>query len=198
VPSTPDSVDPKVDNKNKTPRPSRRTLLKYGLGGSLLLAAGGLGLGLRRTVYCEQIPTLSVLSAREYSILTAVADRICPGSRASMPKASDLDVALGIDSLLATMESAAADEFRMVLLLLENALTGLVLEGRTAPFTACGPQRQDRVLTTWSTASTYVQSAGFAAMRSMVASVYWANPRTHAFCGYPGPPDYGQQRAPSP
>jgi len=51
---------------------SRRTILKYGLGGAVVLALGGIGLALRDTVRRQAKQPLKVLNEREYSILWAV------------------------------------------------------------------------------------------------------------------------------
>ncbi len=169
--------------------PSRRSLLKLGLGGAALLAAGGLGLGLWPGPVRPTPSGLAVLDPRSYSVLAAVADRICPGGE-GLPAASDLDVAALVDSHLARLHPADAAELLQGLVLLENALAGLIFDGRPKPFTACSPEVQDAVLLAWQGSRVTVRRVVFQALRGLIAAAYWGHPDLYAAVGYPGPPDY--------
>lgn len=173
---------------------TRRTLLTAGGAGAALLAVGGVGLGLRPSVLRPAPSGLSVLDPTAYSVLAAVADRVAPGDDV-LPPASELGVAAAVDALLATMDPLAAQELVQALHLLENALAGFLLDGRTTTFTAASPAEQDRVLEAWRTSGIAVRRKAFKALRGLCASAYFANPATYAACGYPGPPDYRGLRA---
>ena len=112
----------------------RRTLLKWGIGGGVLLALGGVGLALRPTVRRQAARPLRVLDAREFSILWSVAERMCPGG-GGFPAAHEVQVAEKVDDFLAISHPGVQADVKKVLALLESALAGSVLDGRTRPFT---------------------------------------------------------------
>jgi hypothetical protein len=168
---------------------TRRTLLTYGLGGAGLLMVGGVGLGLRPSVITPSSTSLSSLDELEYSILRAVAGRVCPGGH-GYPSADEVGVAERVDALLITLDDVTVGEIKLLLRLLENALPGLLLDGRVQTFTASSEVEQDRVLEAWRTSRVYVRRGGFSALRGLCASSYFSHPSTYAGSGYPGPPDF--------
>jgi hypothetical protein len=168
---------------------TRRTILKYGLASATLLAAGGAGLGLQSTVERTPSQPLKALDPTEYSILAAVADRVCP-SIDGQPTAADLDIAAQVDHLLSTLDPGTQAELKGVLRLLENALPGLLLDGRSTTFTAATPEAQDSTLRSWQHSRIYIRRSGYKAIRNLCAASYYADPRTYASAGYPGPPDF--------
>jgi len=168
---------------------SRRTLLKYGLGGTLLLAAGGAGVAFQQTRLRTPATELQVLDQRTYSILAAVADRITPAGD-GFPSAAELQVAEKVDALLATLHPAVGEEIRQALLLLENALAGLVLDGRSRPFTRLPPDAQDETLRAWQNSRLTVRRTAFTALHGLCAAAYYASPAIYRLVGYPGPPDF--------
>jgi len=169
---------------------SRRNVLRYGLGGALILAAGGTGLALQATAPREARGPLQVLDARTYAILAAVADRIAP-ARDGFPPASELQVAEKIDALLASSDPALGAEMKQVLHLLENALAGFVFDGRVRPFTQLPASEQDEVLRAWQHSRLHVRRTAYAALHGLCAAAYYASPAIYARVGYPGPPDFG-------
>ena len=170
---------------------SRRRLIKTGLGGSLLLSIGGIGLSAQSTRIREPTTPLQALDPVGYSIMAAVADRIVPNG-AQYPSASDVGVAEKIDALLATMHPGVGEELQEALKLIENATVGLLLDGRTTPFTASTPEVQDETLHSWQHSRIPVRKTAYRALQKLCTSVYWSDPQTFALCGYPGPPNlYG-------
>lgn len=168
---------------------SRRSLVTGGLAAAALLAAGGVGLALRPGAPVPQPPVLLSLTPQQFGILEAVAARICPGGD-GVPTAGEIGVAAKVDALLSTMHPADAAELGQGLLLIENALVGLLLDGRATPFTLLGPAGQDEVLDTFRTSRIPLRRSVFKALRGLIAASYWGDPRMYATVGYPGPPDY--------
>jgi hypothetical protein len=168
---------------------SRRSLVKAGLFGAGMLGISGIGLGLQSTVYRSPQSTLRALSAREYSIIAAVADRVCP-RESDMPSARALLVADHLDGAVFRMHPGAAAEFKQLLALLENAAVGMVFEQRARPFTACKPEVQDRVLRAWQLSRFSLRRTGFRALAGLCMAAYWAQPETWVALGYPGPPEF--------
>lgn len=184
--------------ENRTPEqsgqgkfsPSRRGFLKIGLIGTGVAAAGGVGLALRRTVLREAPAAgLKVLSEREYSVLAAVADRICPALGEGAPGATKLDVARKADEIFATLPQAVQKEFKILLGVFESALTGALFGERIRPFTQLSPEEQDEVLEAWRDSSVAFRRTAFRALSGLAKSIYWGEPQTWARVGYGGPPD---------
>jgi hypothetical protein len=166
---------------------TRRTILKYGLGGATLLAAGGIGLGLQPTVLRAPSKPLKALDETEYSILAAVADRVCP-HQDGQPTATDLDIAGQVDHLLSTLDPGTSTELRSVLRLLENAVPGILFDGRISTFTASSAETQDATLRSWQHSRILLRRSAYKAIRNLCAASYYSDPRTYPFAGYPGPP----------
>lgn len=169
--------------------PTRRTLLAAGAAGAVALALGGVGLALQGTVPRAPGAPLVALDPRAFSVLAAVADRICPGG-GGLPTASEARVAEKLDQLLSTLDPAVTVELSQLLRLIENALVGFAFDGRIRAFTALTPERQDRVLEGWRTSRLPLRRAGFKALAGLCNATYWATPSTWPHTGYPGPPDY--------
>ncbi|MGC6491417.1 MAG: gluconate 2-dehydrogenase subunit 3 family protein [Myxococcota bacterium] len=166
---------------------TRRQLLGAGLGTAVLLAAGGIGLSLQPTRMVAPSRPLKALSPRAFSVLVAVADRVCPGTDAA-PSATHIGVAELVDDLMGTMHPTDVAEFEQALQLLENGLAGLLLDGRPRTFTTCSKEEQDRVLENWRTSALTLRRKAFKALRGLCAAAFYGNPGAYPAVGYPGPP----------
>jgi hypothetical protein len=149
-------------------------------------AAGGTALLLQPTARRQPGTPLKVLDERAFSVLVAVADRICPGA-AGLPPASELGVAEKVDALLDRAHPGIARDVSSILALLENPLAGLFLDGRPRPFTSCTIEEQDHILERWRTSGIFVRRTAFRALHGLCSGAYWSDPRTYSFTGYPGP-----------
>lgn len=168
---------------------TRRRWLGAGIGGAVLLTLGGLAL--RRGTAKRAVPaTLTTLSPRGYEVLAAVADRVCPGGD-GWPTADEVGVAEKIDRLLVTVHPATANEIQQVLGLLDNALGGLLMDGRIGTFTDASAEQQDAILADWKNSRIALRRAGYKAIVGLCASTYYACPLVYPKVGYPGPPNYG-------
>jgi hypothetical protein len=169
--------------------PTRRQILTGGLLGAAALAVGGIGgaaaLGLRPGILRAPPRPPQVLDPAEYSVMAAVADRMVRGEGLD---AEALEVALRVDDILATLHPAAVAEIRQVLVLLENALAGFLLEGRTVPFTAAPPAVQDRVLAGWAEARIPVFRTAYRGLHGLCMAAAWSRQDLYALVDYPGPP----------
>ncbi len=168
---------------------TRRSVLGLGLAGAGLLAVAGVGVALRPTRAVAPSRPLKALSPQAFSVLVAVANRFCPGTQA-FPRAQELGVAELIDNLLATSDPALTAELGQGLLLFDNALAGLLLNGRPSTFTTASEADQDAILEAWATSSLTVKRKVVKALRGLVAGAYYGHPDVYAACGYPGPPDF--------
>lgn len=175
--------------------PTRRQLLRLGLLGGAALAVGGVGLGLQSTVPRAPAGPLRSLGPREYAVLSAIADRICPGG-AGLPSATALGVPDQLDAFLVGLHPGDVADLGRLLLLIENALPGLLFDGRLVTFTAAAPEVQDRILEGWRTSGLRFRRMAFKALHNLCSGAYWANPAVYAATGYPGPPANLQAPAP--
>ncbi len=170
-------------------RVSRRGVIKAGVLGTAAFALGGVSLALRPSTLVQPLPAgLQVLNAREYSVLTVIADRLCPAMGEGAPGARALDVATTIDRRLARAEADMQGAIKLLLNLFENALTGALFGERFKPFTQLDADAQDRVLAQWRASTVGFRRTAFGALNGLVASTYYGDPRTWKRIGYDGPP----------
>lgn len=175
----------------------RRTLLKVGLGGGVLLALGGVGLSLRGPTRDRTVPgDLTQLDERQYLTLASVAARVCP-DRPDAPTTDDVAVAHKLDKLFATLHPQDVKDIKQLLDLLDNALGGLLLEGRIDTFTGSSAAKQDEILQSWRTSGVTLKRTGYKALVGLCAATYFADPSTFKSVGYPGPPNFGNVKTPA-
>jgi hypothetical protein len=134
----PASTQPSKDRVCLHMTPTRRTVLLAGLVSIAALGAGTVTLGLRGTTRIDVPSGLVVFSDDEYSILSAIADTLHPGS-SGLPTGTVAGVPVALDHIVSTMNPADQDEFRQALGLIENALVGALLDQRTTTFTGSSP-----------------------------------------------------------
>ncbi|MFT6146265.1 MAG: hypothetical protein ACJATT_001894 [Myxococcota bacterium] len=177
--------------------PTRRTVLLAGLVSIAALGAGTVTLGLRGTTRIDVPSGLVVFSDDEYSILSAIADTLHPGS-SGLPTGTVAGVPVALDHIVSTMNPADQDEFRQALGLIENALVGALLDQRTTTFTGSSPAVRTETLRAWQNSRVYVRRQAFRALKGLCAGAYWSQPEMGHLAGYPGPIDYGQSSATKP
>jgi len=161
----------------------RRTFLKRGLAGAAVLALGGGTLALLPTKEIAA-PTraLAVISARNFQVLVAVAKRVVPDT--SDPVA----VAHGVDDMLRRTPREVQSDFDKLLGLFENALPGLIFDGRPLPFTRSSPESQDATLRSWRDSRFALRRTGYHALRRICLAVAYGDESSWAAIGYPTPP----------
>ena len=173
---------------------NRRSFLKLGLLGGGALALGSLTLATRSTLLRTPASPLKLLTAQEFSILAAVADRVCPAHEA-FPAPEAMHVAERVDALLANAHPGLSGEIRQLLHLFENGLANFLFDRRPRAFTQMDGAEQDATLNDWRHSSITVRRTGYKALTGLVTAAYYSNPATYAAVGYPGPPDIGAQPA---
>jgi hypothetical protein len=165
----------------------RRFFLGAGLGAAVL-ALGGVGLALRPGRRIAPPAGLRVLDDVSFSVLSALADRLCPAVR-GLPSASALGVPALVDAQLARMHPADATELKQGLLLIENSLAGLIFDGEPTPFTLRSPAGQDLALLALRDSGLAVRRGLYKAVRGLIMAAYWGHPRMYGASGYDGPMD---------
>ncbi|MEO7921499.1 MAG: gluconate 2-dehydrogenase subunit 3 family protein, partial [Thermoanaerobaculia bacterium] len=156
--------------------------------GAVLLALGGsAAIALRPTRARACAGRLAVLSADEYSILAAIAERVV-GVPAGAPSTAQVDVALRADRAMRLWLPSVQKELQQLLHLFENGLTGVTTGTGFAPFTASSRSAQDARLAAWSTSRVSLLRTGFQAIKRLTAACYYSAPESWASLGFPGPP----------
>lgn len=166
---------------------SRRTALKYGLGGAGLLGVGGLGLSLWPTQTREPRQALQALDPQQFSILAAVADTFHPPSP-PFPSAWEIQLPEAMDDYLATIHPGDLGDLVAALGLLENAAAGLLLDGRMGTFTGASPEVRAATLGGWKHSRIPVRRTAYKALHKLCNSSYFASPAIYETVGYAIPP----------
>ncbi len=173
----------------------RRGFLKIGLIGTVAVAAGGTALALRETVLRETPKDgLKVLSAKEYAIMAAIADVVCPPRSEGVPSASDLDVARNVDRQLAKLDVDVQKEMKTLLGIFDSALTGFLFDGRLRPFTALPKEEQTKAFMAWGDSGVAFRRVAFQALKQLAGAMYYVDQSTWPIIGYNGPPDVSGYR----
>ncbi len=169
--------------------PPRRSFLKKGLFGGLVLLVGGAGAIAARPTRKGGAPKgpLKVFTPAEYAIFAAMAERVV-GSGEGSPSPTSLDVAGKADATMALAYPSVQKEYKQLLNLFDNGLVGVVTGTGFAPFTASTKKAQDARLRAWSSSRVGLFRTGFQAMKRLAAACYYASPETWKDVGYPGPP----------
>ncbi len=153
-----------------------------------VVALSSVGLALQGTKPVKPAQGLSVLSADEYAVLVAVADRLCPKLGPGAPGATALGVAQTADALIASAEVDAQEGLKTVLRVFENGLTGALFLERARPFSQLSADEQDRALAGWRDSRIGFRRTVYRALSTLVMALYFGDARTWERMGYPGPP----------
>ena len=162
---------------------SRRTFLRTGLIGGGLLALGGGGLAFypSKVVGVATAPLL-VLQPRAFQVLVAVASRIVTASGSD-----PVVIAHGVDRALSYALPESQEAINKLLGLFENALTGLIFDGRVKPFTRLSPESQDAVLESWRRSRVELRRTGYQALRKLTLAAYYMEESSWGAVAYKPP-----------
>lgn len=166
---------------------NRRSFVQRGLFGGALLLFGGGALALYPTRrLASPMVSLRVLDDRGFQVMVAIAARVVVA-----PLADPIRIAESVDESLARTSPEAQGDVASLLGLFENALPGMLLDGRAAPFTRLDGPAQDRVLESWRDSRFVLRRAGYHALRRLCLAGYYSDERSWPGIHYPGPPDVG-------
>lgn len=129
-----------------------------------------------------------MLSLDEYAIFAAVAARVVAVD-GDAHSTDAVDVAGRADAAMSLWPDSVQREFRQLLRLFENALTGAATGTGFAPFTASPARKQDERLQAWAGSRFAVFRTGAQAMKRLACACYYAAPEAWPPTGYPGPPE---------
>lgn len=167
---------------------SRRSFLKKGLFGGLLLALGGGGwLATRKSADASVPEGLKALDAQQYAVMATLIARFAP-SGGTFPTPEKANAGLAADRIISMLEEETQAELKQLLMLFENALPNFLFGFRTTPFTQLTIDEQEVVLTEWRDSSLTLRRTGYRALRGVAVAAYYQSPETWPAIGYAGPP----------
>lgn len=121
-----------------------------------------------------------IFSAREASVLVAVAECVVPGADASVliPR---------VDTAVSYLALESQNDFKRLLLLFDNALASFLFDGRTTAFSQLSLQDRAHVLSRWRDSRLAVRRSGYQALRKSCLAAYYGDAATWPGIGYRGP-----------
>jgi hypothetical protein len=171
---------------------SRRRFVRLGVGGALLLGAGGV-LAYQSSGY--EVPrsiaeNLYALSAKEYLVVEAIASRMLradepPEGESAYPSPEELGVAASIDVFVARLDDANRADLRRLIHVVEHLMPWS--GGLTSRFTRLSGPEQDRVLEAMETSPIGLLRGAFNALKALCVMGFFSHPLTWGPIGYDGP-----------
>lgn len=132
---------------------------------------------------------VGVLSADEFAILSAVANRICPPMGPNSPGAVAAGIPEQVAQLISLGPQSLQDQFKLALNALESPLLGLLTGGHARPFTQLDAEGQDAVLRDLRLSSIPQKRTIFMGLRAAISAYYYGSPALWEVTGYSGPPN---------
>jgi len=160
---------------------SRRDILKAALATLAVSGVAGAAVSLQRSATYDR--PLKVLDPAQAGTVKKLAEAVVP-TEGTWP---DVDVVGGVDDLLASLPEVVVAEVLMAMGLLESPLVGLVLDGRPRPFSQLSTAEAAVAFDDWGQSALEIRRTAFMALRGLVVSCFFADPRVYSHMGYPGP-----------
>jgi hypothetical protein len=161
----------------------RRVFLKRGLFGGALLAVAAAGVALipgDRSV--RPTGPLHVFSPAAFSVLAALAARVLKGT-----SANPVEIAMRVDASVQRAPPEVGKDLGSALLLLENALPGLLLRGSPKPFSMLDGDAQDRAFHAWRDSRLLLLRGAYHGLRKICLAAHYATLEAGPEVGYSGP-----------
>jgi hypothetical protein len=164
----------------------RRSFLKLGLGGAIVLAVGGaalkyLVLGYGAMLDAGDKPT--ALSTKEFAIVKALVKALVPAD-GPLPSGDALGVAQRVDEELWSATPELCAEMKAGLQLFEH---GTTLHGMGTRFTALDPAMQRTYMALLLDGGNDTLRQVASGLRQVIHLFYWGNPATWKAIDYDGP-----------
>lgn len=163
----------------------RRTLLRLGLGGAVILSVAGGTAALLRPGLVD-----GRLSAGGREVLHAVARAVLDGSLPDAPEAARAALEAHLASLndtIAVFPAHTRDELSLLLSLLASAPGRIALAGLPTPWHAATVEQIQQALQSMRTSSLSLRMQTYHALRDLTNAAHYAKPESWAQLGYPGP-----------
>lgn len=166
---------------------ARRTFLKLGLGGSLILTLARIGNG----AFGATAPTFRLLDERSAGLIRALAPVILGSAlpRERGPQEAALSaIATSFDRMASTLAPAVQKEIADLLGFLDFAPTRVAFARLWTPVADCSPDELRAFLTRWRDSRFELQQASYQALTQLIHASWYDTPEAWGAIGYPGPP----------
>ena len=163
----------------------RRTLLRLGLGGAVVLALAGGGIAWMRPGLVS-----GRLAPAGREIFRAVARAVLDGSlpRAVAPREAALNALLDrLDTTLAAFPAATQSELSQLLALLAAPPGRLALAGLRPDWPAATAAELQQALNDMNHSGLALRQQAYHALRDLTNAAWFADPQAWGVLGYPGP-----------
>jgi hypothetical protein len=173
------------------PRFTRRTLIKAGLAGGVVLVASGWLYQRSRTP--QALPS-RIARGDAGEVLRAIVPVMLAGA---LPTAADdlaaatqrvlANIAVAVEMLPPSIRGELDDLFAM----LAFAPTRIALAGVTEPWGEAGPASIAAFLAAWRDSTFALKRSAYGALHQLITAAWYGDPAAWPAIGYPGPPMLG-------
>lgn len=159
---------------------SRRTLLKTGVAGGVVLAVGGLA----ATIAGRDA------AADRAGVLRAVIPALLGDALPAAPQARGAAIERCremVDAAIAGLSAASRRELDQLFSLLAMPPTRVALAGVTSAWDSAGDAQVSAFLARWREHRVALMQSGYLALHDLVAGAWYSDPASWPAIGYPGP-----------
>lgn len=177
------------NNDNNTNTMSRRSLLKVGIGGAVVLATAGVATSV--VVHNKQSVAegFKQLRTKDVPMLTAVIGVILQGRSAGPVTQSQIDTALKrMDVSLDHLSPALLKQTLQLFDLLTLNVSRSLATGIWRPWEQASAAQVQSFLTRWESSRFGLFQQGYSALAKLTLVAWYSAPDAWEGCGYPGPP----------
>ncbi len=163
--------------------PTRRTFLKTGLAGAIVLAAAG---GVYRITKGPAAPGRFTLDEEGRAALRAITSAVLLGTIPGNPQAVDMAIAR-VQDTIAGLPLSTQKEIQDLFGLLVFAPTRRFLAGVSKPWAEAAPDEVAAFLQGWRMHRFAMLQTAYHALHDLIFGGWYADESTWAAIGYPGP-----------
>lgn len=169
--------------------PTRRTFLKTGLAGGVILVLAGLAYGPPAGEPAYRPPPLKALDPAAATIVAAIAPVMLGPAVAGIDRAV-LQAAMvnGVDVAVSGLPAATRAEIARLFSLLDNRVARRWLAGVKSAWLAAGPAEIGAFLHRWQHSRLVLLRSAYQGLHQLIYAAWYGNPLSWPHIGYDGPP----------
>ena len=174
---------------------TRRTFIKTGIGGAVLLAVAAAFQKQLDRAGKDALVAGSPLDASLPTVVRAIAPVMLQGSfpAEGSARAAALDrIARDVTTAVAALGASAQQEVAELFALLAFPPTRIAVAGVSSSWEAAGAAEIESFLRNWQHSRIDLLVTGYQALHDLVFGAWYADPTSWAAIGYPGPPSVGK------
>jgi hypothetical protein len=169
--------------------PSRRAVLKLGVGATAFLATTGLTASLSGCSSSTAAPGFAVLRASDQPFLRAVIPVMLEGALAGVSLQTAVEQTLrSLDAGLSRLSPQMLKLTQQLFDVLGMAITRGPLTGIWGSWQSAAAEQIRHFLVRWENSSLDLLRQGHSSLLQLVLMAWYARPESWGHCGYPGPP----------